>query len=159
MKATKRTKTKPQDAVALLKADHAAVSELFKRYESGKDSRSEAGKAALAGKICKALTVHATIEEEIFYPAVRAQVKNAEDMLGEAEIEHGSAKDLIAAIEAGAPDDPLFDSRVKVLGEYIRHHVEEEHEEMFPKAQKSGLDMVALGKQLRARKTELTRGT
>jgi hemerythrin superfamily protein len=142
---------KPQDAVALLRADHAKVQELFDQFEK---TRKESLKVKLAQEICLELTVHASIEEEIFYPAVREATED-EDMLDEAEVEHASAKELIAQIEDGSPADDKWEAKVTVLGEYIRHHVKEEQNEMFPKAKKSGLDLKALGEQLLARKEEL----
>jgi hemerythrin superfamily protein len=146
-----RAAQKPQDAVALLRADHAKVQALFDSFEKAtKDSVKE----KLAQEICLELTVHTAIEEEIFYPAVREAIKD-DDMLDEAEVEHASAKELIAQIEGGSSSDDKWDAKVTVLGEYIRHHVKEEQNEMFPKAKKSKLDLKALGQQLLARKQEL----
>ena len=143
--------TKPQEATALLRADHKMVSMLFEQYES---ARSRPKKKALATQICTELTVHAQIEEEIFYPAVRAAIDD-EDLLDEAEIEHATAKDLIAQIEEMDASEDKYAARVIVLGEYIDHHVKEEQEEMFPKAMKAKLDMEALGEAIMARKEEL----
>ena len=139
------------DAVALLKADHQVVQKLFDQFEK---TRSEDRKGAIAGQICRELTVHAQIEEEIFYPAAR-EVLRDEDLIDEATVEHQSAKDLIRQIEGGKPGDGLFDAKVKVLGEYIRHHVKEEQNEMFPKIRKTKLDLKLVGEQLQARKLEL----
>jgi hemerythrin superfamily protein len=146
--------TKPQDAVALLKQDHDEVKAMFKQYEELGD-RAFASKQKLAEKICLELTKHAIAEEEIFYPAVRSDVDDSEDLVDEATVEHASAKDLIAQIHAMDPHDDLYDAKVKVLGEYIDHHVQEEEEEMFPKARKAGIDLVALGEQIQARKDEI----
>ena len=151
--------TKPaQDACAFLDADHKAVKKLFLEYEEAAKSKArnaDATKEALARKICRELTAHATVEEEIFYPAVRAAI-NDDDMLNEAEIEHASAKDLIAQIEASDPSDDMFDSKVKVLGEYIDHHVKEERNEMFPEARSAKkLDLFDLRNKMAARKAEL----
>ena len=100
------------------------------------------------------LTAHATIEEEIFYPAARdAGVEG--DLLDEAEVEHASAKDLIAQIRSMSPDDDLYDAKVKVLGEYVDHHVREEEDEMFPKCRKADMDLAELAQQLSERKAEL----
>ena len=115
-------------------------------------------RAALAQQICEMLTVHATIEEEIFYPALRS-AGNAEDLLDEAEVEHASVKDLVSQIESMDPDEDLYDAKVKVLGEYVHHHVQEEETEMFEKAKKAKLDLAELGVQLRARKEELMEET
>ena len=142
-----------QDAIALLKADHRAVEELFEQFEGATGS----AKKKSAMQICLELTVHAQIEEEIFYPACEGKIE--EDLLKEAYVEHDGAKVLIAEIEAGSPDDEYYDAKVKVLSEQIEHHVEEEEkrmEGMFAQARKAGLDMDALGEQLAARKAELT---
>lgn len=142
-----------QDAVALLKADHRTVEDLFEKFEGAK---GDGAKQQIALQICMELTVHAKIEEEIFYPACEGHVE--EDLLKEAYVEHDGAKVLIAEIEAGDPSDEFYDAKVKVLSEQIEHHVEEEEkrmEGMFSQARKAGLDMDALGEQLRARKTEL----
>jgi len=103
--------------------------------------------------------VHAQIEEEIFYPAAReASIRDGEDLLDEAEVEHGSLKQLVAAIESNSPEsDELFDARVKVLGEYVKHHVKEEENELFPRARKSDMDLEEVGARLAARKDELMR--
>jgi hypothetical protein len=142
-----------QDAIALLKADHRAVEELFEQFEA---ARGAAAKRKLATQICLELTVHTKIEEEIFYPACEGKIE--EDLLKEAYVEHDGAKVLIAEIEAGSPEDEYYDAKVKVLSEQIEHHVEEEEmrmEGMFSQARKAGLDMDALGDELRARKEAL----
>jgi hypothetical protein len=142
-----------QDAIALLKADHRSVEELFEQFES---ASGDGRKQKIAQQICLELTVHAQIEEEIFYPACDGKVE--QDLLQEAYVEHDGAKILIAEIEAGGPDDDFYDAKVKVLSEQIEHHVEEEEkrmEGMFSQARHAGLDMDALGDQLRARKEEL----
>ena len=146
---------KTQDAIALLKEDHRTVEKLFKDFESAKgDGRKE----ALAQQICLELSVHAAIEEEIFYPACEGKVE--EGLLKESYVEHDAAKVLIAEITAGqGADDEFFDAKVKVLQEEIEHHVEEEEkrlEGLFAQARKADLDLDALGEQLAARKQELT---
>jgi len=142
-----------QDAVALLKADHQTVADLFEQFEKASgDGRKE----KIALQICKELTVHATIEEEIFYPACEGKVEEAD--LKEAYVEHDGAKVLIAEIEKGGPSDEYYDAKVKVLQEQIEHHVEEEEKRLvgiFSQARKAGVDMDALGAQLAARKAEL----
>jgi hypothetical protein len=150
-KRSSKTSSRPVNALTLLRADHAAVQELFDKYEK---TRSEERKAELAERICHELTVHAQIEEEIFYPAAREALRKT-DLLDEAEVEHASAKDLIAQIEAGSPGDELFDAKVTVLGEYIKHHVKEEQNELFPKVRTTKLDLQELGAELQARKQEL----
>jgi hypothetical protein len=160
MATSKKTKTRraaarrrgsPADAIALLKADHSEVEGWFDDYE---DLEDDGAKAALCAKICLALKVHTQIEEEIFYPAARAATKD-DDLLDEATVEHAGAKDLIAQIESMKVGDDLYDAKVKVLGEQIKHHVKEEQEELFPEARESGMDLRALGEQLAARKKEL----
>lgn len=146
-----RAATRPDDAIKLLKADHKEAKTLFKQYEGLED---DAEKQALAEKICMALTVHAQIEEEIYYPATREAIDD-DDLLDEAEVEHASAKQLIAEIRSMKAGDRLFDAKVTVLGEYINHHVEEEESEMFPESRDSDLDLKALGAQMAARKEEL----
>lgn len=154
------TKTE-KDACDLLDADHRAVKKLFKSYDELAGSRSKtavAQKSEIAHQICTELTVHAQIEEEIFYPALREAIKET-DLLAEAEVEHASAKDLIAQIEeglAGGELDEAFDAKVKVLGEYIDHHVKEERNEIFPKARSARkLDLITMRDELEARKAEL----
>jgi hemerythrin superfamily protein len=120
-----------------LTEDHARVKKMFKQYDKLAQSESdESERQELASMICAELTAHATAEEEIFYPAAR-KVLNEVDLLDEAEVEHASAKELIAQIQEASPDDELFDAKVKVLGEYINHHVQEEEGEMFPKVRKA----------------------
>jgi hemerythrin superfamily protein len=144
-----------QDAIALLTADHREVSEMFEQFEQLGD-RATTSKEKLKDKICKALIAHTTIEEEIFYPAVRAaNVEEGEDMVDEAIVEHAAAKDLIKQLQEMQPDDDLYDAKVKVLSEQIEHHVKEEEKEMFPKAKKAGLDLLALGQEMALRKQEL----
>lgn len=143
---------RPQDAIALLRADHSKVTDLFEQFEKARD---DARKQKLAQLICMELTIHAQIEEEIFYPATREVLPREEDLLDEAEIEHASAKELIAQIDAGTPADDKWDAKVTVLGEYIKHHVKEEQNEMFPKVRKTKLDLKALGERMLARKEEL----
>lgn len=143
------------DAIKLLKTDHQEVSAMFEAYEKLGD-RGKSKKAQIASKICKALSVHAQVEEEIFYPEVRAEM-DEEDLLNEAEVEHGSIKDLVGEIEAGIDGeiDGKFDAKVKVLSEWVKHHVKEEQTELFPKVRESDIDLDALGERLQARKEEL----
>jgi len=148
---TAHAAAKPADAIKLLKDDHKQVKTWFRQYESLED---DADKQALAEQICLALTVHTQIEEEIFYPAARGAIADG-DLLDEAEVEHASAKQLIAEIQAMKAGDRLFDAKVTVLGEYVNHHVEEEETEMFPEARDSDLDLKALGVELAERKAAL----
>ena len=152
-----RARAGKDDAIKLLKADHKEVADMVEKFENGRLSKDR--KFATAKQICMALTVHAQIEEEIFYPAAReASIRDGEDLLDEAEVEHGSIKELVAAIENASPDDDeLFDARVKVLGEYVKHHVKEEENELFPRLRKSDMDLEEIGAQLAARKEQLMR--
>jgi len=145
--------TTQQDAIALLKADHRKVEDLFEQYEK---ARSNDKKLALAKEICTELTVHTIIEEEIFYPACKGKVED--DTMDEAYVEHDGAKILIAEIEDSRPEAAFYDAKIKVLSEDIKHHVKEEEqrsEGMFAQAKDAGVDVEALGARLAARKTEL----
>ena len=146
-------KSATPDAIALLTADHKRVQQMFKDYEKLGD-KAQASKEKLAQQLCRELTIHARIEEEIFYPAVRASI-NDDDLMDEADVEHAAAKDLIAQIKAMDPTESHYDAKVKVLGEEIEHHVEEEQDEMFAQARKSDVDLDALGEQMAERKSEL----
>jgi hemerythrin superfamily protein len=154
---TKRAAAKPEamNAVDLLEQDHREVEEYFEEYE---DLENEAQKGELARKICAALTVHTKIEEEIFYPAAREATKD-DDLLDEATVEHAGAKKLIAEIQAMKPGDDLYDAKVKVLGEQIKHHVKEEESELFPECESAKMDLDALGAQMAKRKSELMKQT
>jgi len=145
--------SKPQDAIALLKADHRQVEEWFEQFDKARDDNR---KQTLATKICSALKVHATIEEEIFYPAF-LEATDDKDLHHEAEVEHNGAKKLIAEIEAIGPDDDYYDAKVTVLSEMIKHHVKEEEQPggMFAEARKAEMDLDALGEQMATRKAEL----
>ena len=149
--ASDKTNSAPKDAIALLKADHEAVSQLFDEYEK---TRSVAIKKALVSEICTALSVHAQIEEEIFYPAVKSASKD-KLLVPEATVEHSGVKDLIAQLQGAEPDGEMYDAKVKVLSEYVKHHVKEEQNEMFPKAKALSLDVVELGTRLAAREEDL----
>lgn len=146
------------DAISLLIQDHELVKDLFEQFESLTD-RAKVSKKRLADEICAELTMHTLLEEEIFYPAVRGAGKEFADLIDEAVVEHASAKQLIAEIEAMDPGEDLYDAKVKVLSEMIEHHVKEEEEEMFPKVRKAGLDLAALGEQMEQRKGEPQLGT
>jgi len=149
------SKTSKNEAIAQLTADHARVKKMFKQYERlAKADAPDKQKQELATMICTELSAHATAEEEIFYPAARAAIDKVE-LVDEADIEHASAKDLIAQIEGSSPSDDHYDAKVKVLGEYIDHHVQEEEEEMFPKVRRAKVDTVSLGEQIAARKEEI----
>ena len=149
-------RTNRRDAISVLKADHRQVEGWFKQFDN---TDSKQRKGTLAGKICEALKVHTTIEEELFYPAF-LQATEDKELHHEAEVEHNGAKKLIAEIEDSNPDDEYYDAKVTVLREMIKHHVKEEEKPggMFAEARRSDMDLEALGEQLRARKQELANG-
>jgi hemerythrin superfamily protein len=158
--ATKSTRSHAgeTDAIELLMGDHKKVKKLFKEFEKLSKQEDIDGKVEIATQICEELTVHAAVEEEIFYPAARAAIGD-DDMLNEALVEHATAKDLIAQIQEMSGDDEMYDAKVTVLSEYINHHVEEEETEMFPKAKKAKMDLEGLGVQIMERKEELMTAT
>ena len=151
------TKDAGSNALDLLKRDHQEVDKLFKQYEELKDGADDSEKENLVSQICDALSVHAQIEEAIFYPAARQALPEEEgqDLLNEAAVEHQTLKDIIARLEAAPPSDPLYDAGVKVLSEYTKHHVREEEDELFPKLKSSEMDLEAIGQQLAERKQQL----
>jgi hypothetical protein len=151
---TQRFSAKSPDAIAILKADHAKVKKLFTEFARLHKAESADEAERVAKQICNELKIHTTVEEEIFYPEVRAAIGD-EDLMDEAEVEHASAKELIAQIESMTPADDKYAAKVIVLGEYIDHHVKEEHTDMFPKAKKTDLDMHELGGRIMARKNDL----
>jgi hemerythrin superfamily protein len=151
--ARKKAPPAHSDAISLLKSDHRQVEGWFSEFEK---SKSASKKQQLAAKICEALTVHTTIEEEIFYPAFLEATED-KDIHHEAVVEHDGAKKLIAQIQGMSPEDEYFDAKVTVLSEMIKHHVKEEEKAggMFTEGKKSEMDLDALGDQLLARKREL----
>ncbi|HZK92429.1 MAG TPA: hemerythrin domain-containing protein [Stellaceae bacterium] len=149
---TKRSSaTEPGSAIALLKEDHREVEDYFEEYE---DLEDDDAKAELAEKICAALKVHTQIEEEVFYPQARAATGD-NDLLDEALVEHAGAKHLIAEIEAMEVGDDLYDAKIRVLGEQVKHHVKEEEEELFPEIERSKMNLASVGAKLAERKAEL----
>jgi hemerythrin superfamily protein len=149
--ATARKAVSRTDAISILRADHKRVSELFAQFEG---TRSDAKKQKIVAQICTELKSHAQVEEEIFYPAVKAALKDKE-LVPEATVEHASVKDLIAQVEGVPAGGEMYDARVRVMGEFVKHHVKEEQTEMFAKAKTTKLDMAKLGEQIVARKEEL----
>jgi hemerythrin superfamily protein len=149
-----RASDSPRDAIALLKQDHRTVESLFADFEDAEEGEQ----SSIAQRVCQLLTIHAQIEEEILYPAAKECFEGDEEdseLVYEAEVEHGTAKELIAKIEAMSGEEEQFSATVKVLGEYIKHHVKEEEGEMFPKLKKSELDLSELGVKLADRKFAL----
>jgi hemerythrin-like domain-containing protein len=141
------------DAIALLKADHRKVESLFEAFEKTRDSKR---KRELVQEICTELKVHTTIEEEIFYPALRGKIE--EDTLDEAYVEHDAAKLIVNDLQSAFPDEKYYDAKVTVLAEEVRHHVAEEErpsEGMFAQARKTDVDLVALRDEMLARKQAL----
>lgn len=157
MSLTKQKKTTPdsspklQNAIALLRADHKLVSALFAEYEK---LETNSKKKLLVSKICTELSVHAQVEEEIFYPALKQALKDTE-MIPEATVEHEMLKVLIGQVEGIEPNGEMFDAKIKVLSEYVKHHVKEEQNEMFKQAKSTNLDMMELGGKIAARKEAL----
>lgn len=151
-KSRSRTSRTP-NAINMLTEDHAKVRKMFKQFEKMKDA-DESEKSELVREICMELSVHAQLEEEIFYPAAR-EAMDEQDMLDEAEVEHASAKQLISELEGMQPGDELYDAKVTVLGEYVEHHVKEEEKQIFPKVKKAKLDMEEMAEKMEARKSQL----
>ena len=144
------------NAIDLLKNDHRTVEDLFKQYEDIKDGTDDAAKEELVARICDALTIHAQIEEQVFYPAARRVLQEqGQELLNEAAVEHQTQKDIVGRLEMAPTSDPLYDAGVQVLSEYVKHHVREEENELFPKVRQTNLDLDALGRQLAERQQEL----
>ncbi len=156
-RSAKNTRSTPRQSVlTLLKEDHREVKKLFTAYQKLVNiDASTAQRRIAVQQICTMLTVHAAVEEELFYPALRTGSEEAKDLLDEAEVEHASVKDLVAQLQKMDPTVFLYNAKVKVLAEYVNHHVKEEETELFPKAKKAGLDLEDLGMQVQNRKKEL----
>jgi hemerythrin-like domain-containing protein len=148
-----RTSPPSQDAVSMLTSEHREVERAFDEFESHDGSKAQ--KKKLADKICQLLEQHMAIEEKIFYPTLKKEMKESEDLVNEAIVEHSSAKDLMKQIRGMKGDEELFDSKVLVLKELIEHHVEEEEEDMFSKAKESSLDLDALGEKMAEMKHQM----
>ena len=154
-RTTATRRSSEPDAIQLLKADHADAKKLFAEFEKLSEAHAPASRSEeIASQICTMLTAHTTMEEEIFYPAAREVLGRDGDLIDEAAVEHASAKDLIEQIRSASPDEDMYDAKVKVLGEYVMHHVKEEQNELFPKL-KGKMDMREIGERLQARKEEL----
>jgi hemerythrin-like domain-containing protein len=150
MATTKQDTGVGRDAITLLKQDHDDVLRMFEEFESADEDR----KFELAAEICQALTIHATIEEEIFYPQAREAI-DAEDIMLEAEVEHDAARYLVERIQEGEVDENQLSAMIKVLKEYVGHHITEEQRRMFPRIKRAELDLDAIGLELMERRTEL----
>lgn len=142
------------DAIRLLTDDHAKVKKMFKEFKKLCKKNEKEGKEELVEQICKELTVHAQLEEEIFYPAAREAIDD-DDLMNEAMVEHASAKDLIGQIQSMEASNPMYEATVSVLREYVNHHVKEEENEMFPEARKSKMDLEEIGSKIAERKEVL----
>jgi hemerythrin superfamily protein len=148
--------SRENDAIDMLSEDHERVSEMFEEYESVKDDEDDDDKVERVQEICLELTIHSSVEEEIFYPAAREALgTDGKDLLDEAEVEHASVKDLIVQLSESQPADDLYDAKVKVLGEYVKHHVKEEEGELFPKLRDADFDAAMIGDRIAQRKQEL----
>ncbi len=148
--------TQDEGVLAVLTKDHRDVKKLFSAYQRLVDTDAPASQRRIsAEQICAMLTAHASVEEELFYPAVRDAAGDATQTMDEAQVEHASLKALIAQLQSMEPNEALYDAKVKVLGEYVDHHVKEEEGEIFPAARKAGIDLQRLGVQVAARKEEL----
>jgi hemerythrin superfamily protein len=146
----------PPDALQLLMSEHREVKAMFQQYQKLADAGGKGDeRMLLASQICVALTLHTQVEEEILYPAAREALTSDEDIVDEACVEHAGAKTLIAQLKTMTSDQPLFDAKVKVLGEYIDHHVKEEESEFFPKLRRTALDLEAMGERIAQRKRQL----
>lgn len=150
-KRASRRKAAP-DAIAMLRDDHRKVAAMFARF--ARLGHDRARKASLVASLCRELSVHARLEEEIFYPAARTVLKDASPV-DEADVEHATVKALVADLERAKPGDDHYDAKVKVLGEYVRHHVAEEQDGLFPKLRRTPLDFGVLGERIAARRREL----
>ncbi|HEY0846137.1 MAG TPA: hemerythrin domain-containing protein, partial [Noviherbaspirillum sp.] len=155
-KTAQRGKSSSQDAIHLLMEDHKKVQDMFEEFEQMKEAgdTDDEAKQMLVETACAELTIHAQVEEEVFYPAARDAIDDM-DLLDEAEVEHASARQLITELAAMQPDDDLYDAKFTVLGEYVKHHIREEEKQLFPKIKKAEIDLDELGEEIRQRKVEL----
>lgn len=150
------SKAHEQDALDILASDHKKVIKMFDEFQQMKEDNDpdEEAKQLLVEVACAELTIHTQVEEELFYPTLRDAI-NDMDLLDEAEVEHASAKHLITELAAMEPEDDLYDAKFSVLGEYVKHHIQEEEKQIFPKAKKAEIDLDGLGDEIRQRKQEL----
>lgn len=150
------SKTSPDDALHILAEDHRTVIDLFEEFEHMKEKNDtdDEAKQVLVETACAELTIHTQVEEEVFYPAARDVIDDM-DLLDEAEVEHAIARQLITELAAMQPGDDLYDAKFTVLGEYVKHHIQEEEKQLFPKLKKAGIDLRELGEEIQNRKREL----
>jgi len=153
-RTARNKKPAAEDAIMLLTADHKRVQKIFKDFEKIKSKGDDETKAEMVRTACRELTIHAQLEEEFFYPALRESMKD-KDLVDEAEVEHNSAKQLISELENMQPGDELYEAKFTVLGEYINHHIKEEQKEIFPRAKKAKINLMELGEEIRHRKADL----
>ncbi|MES2354773.1 MAG: hemerythrin domain-containing protein [Pseudomonadota bacterium] len=153
-RTTRNKKPAAEDAIMLLTADHKRVQKIFKDFEKIKSKGDNETKAEMIRTVCQELTLHAQLEEELFYPALREAMKD-KDLVDEAQVEHNSAKQLIGELESMQPGDELYEAKFTVLGEYINHHIKEEQKEIFPRAKKAKINLMELGEEIRHRKADL----
>lgn len=155
-KASGTRQKSAHDALQMLHEDHQKVSKMFDQFEKmkEKEDRDEEAMQTLVTTACAELTVHAQLEEEIFYPALRDAIDDA-DLLDEAEVEHATVKQLITELSSMQIDDELYEAKFTVLGEYVKHHVQEEEKEIFAKAKKAEVDLMELAGEMQERKLEL----
>ena len=145
-----------KDVLQMLMVEHREIKAMFLRYQALADAgRRGDERMLLASHVCVALALHMRMEEELLYPAAREVLPKDEDVVDEAYVEHAGAKTLIAQLKTMTSDQPLYDAKVKVLGEYIDHHIREEETEFFPKLRKTSLNLQAMGQRLAARKKQL----
>jgi hemerythrin-like domain-containing protein len=145
-----------EDAISFLRADHDKLEDLFTSFDQIRDGRESAEKERLVRDVCGEFRIHTALEEEIFYPAVRAEIAD-DDLMNEALIEHEGAKRLVDELEAAEPMDELLNAKMHVLCAYLKHHIREEEQDMFRKARETTLDLRALAARMVKRKDELTR--
>ena len=144
------------DAIVMLRDDHKRVAALFRQYARDRDELSSPDKTSLVAGICHELTVHATIEEEIFYPAAREALGFCGiDLIDRADVEHAGVRDLVSQLLGASPDASHYDAKVRVLAEYVRYHVGEEHDDLFPRCRRAGLDLRALALAMTDRRAQL----
>lgn len=143
-----------EDAIAFLRADHDRIEDLFSTFDEIKYGRADVDKKRLVGDLCREIRMHGTLEEELFYPAIRAEIAD-DDLMNEASVEHEGIRRLVNELECMEPADDMLNAKMHVLDTYVVHHVREEEENIFPRARESELDLAALAGRMSRRKTKL----